>query len=38
MARVPIEATAFAHRQSKIMVNVAAVYEAPRTPPSTKPG
>jgi FAD/FMN-containing dehydrogenase len=27
MARVPIDATAFAHRQSKIMVNVAAVYE-----------
>jgi len=27
MARVPIEATAFAHRQSRIMVNVAAFYE-----------
>jgi len=26
MARVPADATAFAHRQSKIMVNVAAVY------------
>jgi FAD/FMN-containing dehydrogenase len=26
MARVPVDATAFAHRQSKIMVNVAAVY------------
>jgi len=29
MARVPGDATAFAHRQSKIMVNVAAVYEHP---------
>jgi FAD/FMN-containing dehydrogenase len=29
MARVPVEATAFAHRNSKIMVNVAAVYEDP---------
>jgi FAD/FMN-containing dehydrogenase len=28
MARVPADATAFAHRQSKIMVNVAAVYES----------
>ena len=27
MARVPAESTAFAHRQSKIMVNVAALYE-----------
>jgi hypothetical protein len=27
MARVPVEATAFAHRRSRIMVNVAAVYE-----------
>ena len=26
MARVPADATAFAHRQSKIMVNVAAIY------------
>jgi hypothetical protein len=26
MARVPVEATAFAHRRSKIMVNVAALY------------
>lgn len=26
MARVPIDATAFAHRQSKIMVNLAALY------------
>ncbi len=29
MARVPVEATAFAHRQSRIMVNFAAVYERP---------
>jgi FAD/FMN-containing dehydrogenase len=29
MARVPVEATAFAHRQSRIMVNCAAVYERP---------
>ena len=29
MARVPVQATAFAHRRSKIMVNVAAVYERP---------
>ena len=29
MARVPAGATAFAHRSSKIMVNVAALYEAP---------
>ena len=29
MARVPVEATAFAHRRSRIMVNVAAVYEQP---------
>src|SRR5213592_616575 len=29
MARVPVEATAFAHRRSKIMVNVAALYERP---------
>ncbi|MBA9007753.1 FAD-binding oxidoreductase [Thermomonospora cellulosilytica] len=28
MARVPAEATAFAHRQSRIMVNLAAIYEA----------
>lgn len=27
MARVPVEATAFAHRQSRIMVNVAAFYD-----------
>jgi FAD/FMN-containing dehydrogenase len=29
MARVPADATAFAHRDSRIMVNVAAVYENP---------
>lgn len=29
MARVPVEATAFAHRCSKIMVNVAALYQNP---------
>jgi FAD/FMN-containing dehydrogenase len=29
MARVPVDATAFAHRRSKIMVNIAALYERP---------
>ena len=29
MARVPVEATAFAHRNSKIMMNVATLYEQP---------
>jgi hypothetical protein len=29
MSRVPAEVTAFAHRSSRIMVNVAAVYERP---------
>jgi hypothetical protein len=29
MARVPVEATAFAHRKRRIMVNVAAFYEGP---------
>ncbi len=29
MARVPADATAFAHRSSRIMVNVAALYERP---------
>jgi FAD/FMN-containing dehydrogenase len=29
MARVPVEATAFAHRAARIMVNVAALYEKP---------
>jgi hypothetical protein len=27
MARVPVDATAFAHRQSRIMINVAAMYD-----------
>jgi hypothetical protein len=29
LARVPADATAFAHRRSKIMVNVAAIYGSP---------
>ena len=29
MARVPVDATAFAHRKSKIMVNLAALYNQP---------
>jgi FAD/FMN-containing dehydrogenase len=29
MARVPAEATAFAHRASRIMVNLAAFYDGP---------
>ncbi|MGH2472534.1 MAG: FAD-binding oxidoreductase [Candidatus Limnocylindria bacterium] len=29
MARVPADATAFAHRRSRILVNVAALYESP---------
>jgi FAD/FMN-containing dehydrogenase len=29
MARVPVDATAFAHRSSKIMVNIAALYQKP---------
>jgi hypothetical protein len=33
MARVPVEATAFAHRRSRIMVNVAAIYERPDEAP-----
>jgi FAD/FMN-containing dehydrogenase len=33
MARIPADATAFAHRRSKIMVNVAAVYEGPDEAP-----
>jgi len=31
MARVPVDATAFAHRRSKIMVNLAALYDKPET-------
>ena len=30
MARVPVEATAFAHRKSRIMVNLAAFYNSPQ--------
>jgi FAD/FMN-containing dehydrogenase len=33
MARVPADATAFAHRASRIMVNIAAVYGAPEEAP-----
>ena len=33
MARVPAEATAFAHRQSRIMVNLAAFYDGPADRP-----
>jgi len=34
MARIPADATAFAHRASKIMVNVAALYENPDEQPT----
>jgi FAD/FMN-containing dehydrogenase len=34
MARVPAEATAFAHRSSRIMVNVGAFYEGPEDRPA----
>ena len=34
MARVPADATAFAHRASRIMVNVASVYENPEDEPT----
>src|SRR2546426_7186120 len=37
MARVPVEATAFAHRESRIMVNVAALYERPDQAPVYEP-
>src|SRR5918993_1552683 len=37
MARVPEEATAFAHRSSRIMVNVAALYERPDEAPVHEP-
>ncbi len=33
MAMVPADATAFAHRANKIMVNVAAFYEGPEDRP-----
>jgi hypothetical protein len=38
MARVPAEATAFAHRDRPIMANVAAFSQGPRTGPCAKPG
>jgi FAD/FMN-containing dehydrogenase len=34
MARVPVEATAFAHRRRRIMVNVAAFYEGAKDKPA----
>ena len=34
MARVPADATAYAHRKSKIMVNLAALYEKPEDKPT----
>ena len=37
MARVPAGATAFAHRSSRIMVNVAALYERPDEAPVHEP-
>ena len=36
-ARVPVEATAYAHRQSRIMVNVAALFETPEQAPEHEP-
>ncbi len=36
MARVPDEATAFAHRRRGIMVNVAAMYERPEERPDAR--
>jgi hypothetical protein len=33
-ARVPVEATAYAHRASRIMANVAAVYQQPEEEPA----
>jgi hypothetical protein len=33
MARVPAEATAFAHRERRVMANVAALYERPEERP-----
>jgi FAD/FMN-containing dehydrogenase len=33
MARVPVDATAFAHRKSRIMANVAAIYQKPDEKP-----
>ena len=37
MARVPVDATAFAHRKSRIMVNVAALYARPEQAPVYEP-
>lgn len=34
MARVPVDATAFAHRASRIMVNLAALYDQPAEKPA----
>jgi FAD/FMN-containing dehydrogenase len=34
MSRVPVDATAFAHRKSRIMVNLAALYENPADKPT----
>jgi hypothetical protein len=36
-ARVPVDATAYAHRQSRIMVNVAALFAAPEQAPEHEP-
>jgi FAD/FMN-containing dehydrogenase len=36
-ARVPVDATGSAHRQSRIMVNVAAIFEAPEPAPEHEP-
>ena len=38
MARVPADATAFAHRGRRIMANVAALFERPEEQPFTKRG
>jgi hypothetical protein len=38
MARVPVVATAFAHRHSRIMVNLAAFYDGPADRPCARPG
>jgi FAD/FMN-containing dehydrogenase len=37
VARVPDDATAFAHRQRRVMVNVAAMYERPDEAAEHKP-
>jgi FAD/FMN-containing dehydrogenase len=36
-ARVPVDATAYAHRNSRIMVNVAALFETPEQAPEHEP-